>query len=163
MIREFTLEDKDYIIKSHYSLYKDEYGYDISFKQFVANKIQEYTVKNDPRERIWLIEIDKKLYGSISISKYDEVTAQLGLFLVDPVLRGTGMGKKLIQTAIDFCVSNKFNKLILWTNADLKSARHIYKKFGFTKVETKESFLSNVKMIEEKWELQLENPVDNEN
>ncbi|MFD2444157.1 GNAT family N-acetyltransferase [Bacillus sp. CGMCC 1.16607] len=162
MIREFTLEDKDYIIESHYSMYKEEYGYDISFKQFVAKKIQEYIIKKDPKERIWMIEIDSNLFGSISISKYDENTAQLGLFLVDPVLRGTGMGKKLVQTAVDFCVSNSFKKIILWTNDDLKSARHIYGKFGFIKVKTKESFLSNVKMVEGKWELKLEKPVTNE-
>lgn len=49
------------------------------------------------------LEVEGKQKGSISIKKVNENTAQLGLFLVEPDIRGAGNGQQLVQTAIDFC------------------------------------------------------------
>ncbi len=82
----------------------------------------------------------------------------MGLFLVEPNVRGTGYGQKLVETAINFCKKNGFKSIILWTNSELKSARRIYERFGFELKETQTQMISNKELIEEKWELIL---VDN--
>ncbi len=93
--------------------------------------------------------------GSISIKKVSDQVAQLGLFLVEPGVRGGGYGQQLLQRAIDFCKEKGYETIILWTNSELKSARMLYEKNGFRLNETRRQILSNKELIEEKWELHI--------
>lgn len=45
--------------------------------------------------------------------------------------RGTGLGKKLIEAAIDAAITNGFKKMYLETMPELKPALGIYTRFGF--------------------------------
>ncbi|MGR6338856.1 GNAT family N-acetyltransferase [Priestia megaterium] len=156
MIRDFNENDKDYIIDSHYKIYNKEYNYDLSFKEFISNSVNQYIKNaNNLLENIWILDIDGCPKGSISIKRVNEDVAQLGLFLVDPSLRGTGLGKQLVQTAIDFCKEKNYKKVVLWTNSKLFAARRIYKNKGFQLIETRKQFLSNKELVEEQWELSL--------
>lgn len=155
MIRKFTLDDADYIINSHYEIYNKEFKYDLSFRDFIQERVKSLIKRSDPKENIWILEVDGKPNGSICIQKVNEDIAQLGLFLVEPGVRGTGYGNRLVQTAIDFCKEIGFKKIILWTNSELISARRIYTKNGFELKETRNQILSNKELIEERWELTI--------
>lgn len=65
------------------------------------------------------------------------------------------MGGQLVQKAIDFCREKNYKTIILWTNSELKAARHLYEKFGFRIMETRKETLSNQELVEERWELSL--------
>ncbi|OAT72965.1 GNAT family N-acetyltransferase [Parageobacillus thermoglucosidasius] len=155
MIRMFKLEDADYIINSHYKIYNREYQYDLSFRDFIAESVNGFIKRSDSKENIWILEIEGEPKGSISIKKVNDKVAQLGLFLVEPDLRGSGYGKQLLQTAIAFCKEKGYQAVILWTNSELKTARRIYEKNGFQLKETRMRNLSNKELIEEKWELSI--------
>jgi GNAT superfamily N-acetyltransferase len=155
LIRTFKLEEVDYIINSHYEIYNREYQYDLSFRDFITESVNGFIKRSDSKENIWILEIEGKPRGSISIKKVNDKIAQLGLFLVEPDLRGYGYGKKLVQTAIAFCKQNGYQTVILWTNSELKSARRIYEKYGFQLKENQIRILSNKELIEERWELSI--------
>ncbi|MDP5277244.1 GNAT family N-acetyltransferase [Chengkuizengella axinellae] len=155
MIRTFRLDDVDYIINSHYKLYNREFNYDLSFRDFIEDKVKGFIKRSNNKENIWILEIQGKQNGSIGINKINEDTAQLGLFLVETNVRGSGYGQQLVQTAIDFCKKSGFNNIILWTNSELTSARRIYEKNGFELKETRIQTLSNKEIIEEQWELTI--------
>ncbi|MFD1739423.1 GNAT family N-acetyltransferase [Bacillus salitolerans] len=158
MIRSYRLEDKDYIVNSHYDLYNKEFGYDLSFRDFVEQSVRGFIERANSDENIFILEIDERQSGSVSIKRVNDTTAQLGLFLVEPNVRGTGYGQRLVEKAINFSKENGFKSIVLWTNCELKSARRIYERFGFELKETQTQMLSNKELIEEKWELTL---VDN--
>src|SRR5690625_6027563 len=107
MIRSFTHEDKDYIINSHYELYNKEYNYDLSFRDIIEEKVEDIIKKSYDNENTWILEIERAKRGSISIRNVSDKVAQLGLFLVEPVTRGTGYGTQLGETAISFCRSEE--------------------------------------------------------
>ncbi|WP_332633925.1 GNAT family N-acetyltransferase [Halalkalibacter flavus] len=155
MIRTYRLEDKDYIVNSHYDLYNKDFGYDLSFRDFIEESVSGFIERADSYENIFILEIGGKQSGSVSIKKVNAITAQLGLFLVEPNVRGTGYGQKLVETAISFSKENGFESIILWTNSELKSARRIYERVGFELKKTQTQILSNKELIEEKWELML--------
>lgn len=155
MIRPFKLEDVDYIINSHYNLYNKEFHYDLSFRAFIADRVHGFIERSDSNENIWILESEGKQRGSISIHKVNEDTAQLGLFLIEPDVRGAGYGQELVQTAIDFCKGLAFKTIILWTNSELVTARRIYAKNGFVLKESHTEMLSNKQLIEEKWALSI--------
>lgn len=156
MIRTFNLEDTNYIINSHYELYNKKYNYDLSFRDFISKNMEGFIERADNiKERIWILEVEKERRGSISIKKVNENVAQLGMFLVDPNLRGAGFGNQLIQKAIHFCRQTNYKTIILWTNNDLKAARHIYENNGFRLIKTRKQTLSNQELLEELWELSI--------
>ncbi|MCX2829580.1 hypothetical protein COM13_26875 [Bacillus pseudomycoides] len=156
MIRTFNLEDTNYIINSHYELYNKEYNYDLSFRDFISKNMEGFIERADNiKERIWILEVEKERRGSISIKKVNENVAQLGMFLVDPNLRGAGFGNQLVQKAIHFCQQTNYKTIILWTNNDLKAARHIYENNGFRLIKTRKQTLSNQELLEELWELSI--------
>ncbi|MEC0208849.1 GNAT family N-acetyltransferase [Paenibacillus ehimensis] len=155
MIRKFTLDDVDYVINSHYEIYNREFKYDLSFRDFIEKRVKGLVERSDNKENIWILEVDGKPNGSICIKKVNEDVAQLGLFLVEPSVRGTGYGHRLVRTAIDFCKETGFKKIILWTNRELISARRIYEKNGFQLKEARNQILSNKELVEERWELTI--------
>lgn len=151
MIRTFRPEDKGYIIQSHYELYNREFQYDLSFRDFIADSVTGFMDRSNPRENIWILEINGKQKGSISIKEASDDTAQLGLFLLDPSTRGCGYGQNLLETAIAFCKETSFENIILWTNSDHKAARKLYQRNGFERTETRVRLLSNKELTEEQW------------
>ncbi|MBU9723038.1 MULTISPECIES: GNAT family N-acetyltransferase [Bacillaceae] len=157
MIRTYRLEDKGYIVNSHYELYNKEFGYDLSFRCFIEESVSGFIERAASDETIFILEIDEKQSGSVSIKKVDDTNAQLGLFLVEPNVRGTGYGQKLVETAINFSKEIGYKNIILWTNSELKSARRIYERFGFKLKTIQTPVLSNKELMEERWELDLIN------
>lgn len=155
VIRAFELSDMDYIINSHYWLYNKEFQYDLSFKQFIAERVEGIVNRSDQKEHIWVLEVDGNQKGSICIMKKDDETAQLGLFLIEPELRGAGYGYQLMDMAITFSKEAGLRKIILWTNSELISARKLYERKGFTLKATHIQTLSNKELTEELWELTL--------
>ncbi|WP_267879685.1 GNAT family N-acetyltransferase [Caldalkalibacillus mannanilyticus] len=155
-MRSITVEDKEYIIESHATIYHREYQYDHTFREFIEAKVYDFMENSDKKkENIWILEVEGEPKGSISLTRVDNETAQLGLFLVDPSLRGSGAGFKLIQKLIDFSKEQEYRTIILWTNRELEAARHLYQKCGFKLTETKRTHKSNKELLEEKWELFL--------
>jgi GNAT superfamily N-acetyltransferase len=46
-------------------------------------------------------------------------------------VQNSGIGRLLIQKAIDFCRDSGCRRVYLWTFAGLTAARHLYEQFGF--------------------------------
>jgi GNAT superfamily N-acetyltransferase len=61
--------------------------------------------------------------------------AQLRLLLLDPSARGAGLGSRLVDECIRFSGASGYRRLMLWTQANLRVARHIDLKKGFRLVK----------------------------
>lgn len=57
--------------------------------------------------------------------------AQLRWFILDDGCRGSGLGRKQIQEAMNLCEEKKFSAVQLWTFNKLTAARRLYESFGF--------------------------------
>lgn len=103
---------------------------------------------------LWIAEEDGKIVGSICIIGKGGGNAQLRLFGTDPSLQGRGVGRMLMQTAMDFCKEKGYAHVILWTIDICQAARHLYGKFGFQPTDTKPNTIwADYEVTEEKWEL----------
>ena len=155
-IRNHRMGDIGYLIYQHAVFYNREYGFDISFESYVAETMIKFINSYDEKkERLWIVEKDDTIMGSIAIVHVDNETAQLRWFLLDPEVRGKGIGKKLVSTAVDFCREKKYKKVFLMTSRDLKAARALYSRYGFQIKETKEYEIWGQMLGEEIWELDL--------
>src|SRR5690349_14047812 len=106
--------DIGYLIYLHGVLYAQEYGWDHTFEAYVAGPLAEFAKSHNERERIWIVEKDGKVAGSIGIVEAAAGEAQLRWFLLHPDLRGRGLGRRLIEQALDFCRARGYALVYLW-------------------------------------------------
>ena len=153
-IRTFKPSDVDYIIDRHRVLYEVEYAFTSEFGDYVEEYVRKFIEHHDAdKENIWIAEENGNPVGVIAIVKVDEATAQLRWFLIEPKLRGRGLGHRLMETAMFFCRDKGYKHILLWTVNVLEPARHLYKESGFSLTESKEHELWGHQLIEERWDL----------
>lgn len=156
IIRNFTATDIDYVISRHSTLYEDEYGLTPIFSDYVDKGVHHFAEHYDMTCECMLIaEMDKKTLGSIVVAKSDASTAQLRYFLIEPDLRGRGLGHKLVKLALDFCREKGYQHVFLETISSLKTARHIYESHGFTLTSSHKNITWGENILEERWDLDL--------
>ncbi|MEO5929537.1 MAG: GNAT family N-acetyltransferase [Candidatus Kapaibacterium sp.] len=144
------------IVHLHGILYSREYNFDATFEAYVAGPLAEFVIAGTERDRIWIAERDGRLAGCIAIVAASANQAQLRWFLVDPSARGLGLGKRLLYEAIAFCRERSYRSIILWTVGALTTAGGLYRSAGFRKTEERTAHQWGVDVLEEKYEISLE-------
>jgi N-acetylglutamate synthase-like GNAT family acetyltransferase len=143
------------IVFLHGSVYAREYGFNQRFEAYVARSLAEFALKNSNRERLWIAERRGEIVGCVAIVDAGDSIAQLRWFLVDPGVRGIGLGKRLIELALTFCKEARYQTAVLWTVSALVDAARLYRAVGFRKVAQSDSNEWGVPVTEEKYELSL--------
>ena len=72
------------IIQLHGILYAQEYGFDHTFEPYVAAPLAEFVKHQTDRERIWIVEKDQQVLGSVAIVQYAQTQAQLRWLILHP-------------------------------------------------------------------------------
>lgn len=148
--------DIGYVIYLHGTLYRKEYGWDYTFEGYVAEGLAEFVLSFDARKDcLWIAEMDGQIVGSIGIVGESSSQAQLRWFLVHPTMRGRGVGRDLLDKALQFCRERGLESVFLWTVSDLKVAAHLYESAGFHKTEQKTHQIWGKTLTEERYDLSL--------
>lgn len=148
--------DIGYLIYLHGILYANEYQLDRTFEAYVAVAFGEFAKGFDERkDRLWLAEKDDRIVGSIAIAGHADQAAQLRFFLVHPEARG-GLGRQLLDQALEFCRARGFSSVFLWTISGLPAAAHLYQQAGFRRTEQKTHELWGSRRTEERYDLALQ-------
>jgi GNAT superfamily N-acetyltransferase len=74
---------------------------------------------------------------------------------VEPSARGLGLGKRLVDECIAFARAKGYQKLTLWTNDCLVSARRIYQAAGFQLVKQEKHRSFGKDLMGQTWDLAL--------
>lgn len=152
---QFKPGDIGYITWMHGKLYAQEYGWNHVFEAYVAEPLSKFAQTHSIREKIWIAESDGKIVGTVAIVEASQKEAQLRWLLVDPSMRGRGVGKNLVQQAIQFSREQEYASIRLWTVSELASAAALYKSFGFTKVAEATNDDWGREVLEERYDLRL--------
>ena len=148
--------DNGWIVQRHGALYADEYGWDETFEALVARVVAGYAQEHDPdREAGWIAEVAGRPVGSIFCMRRDERTAQLRLLLVEPEVRGMGVGAALVDECVRFARTAGYERIVLWTNDVLGGARRLYERAGFALVGSNAYRGFGHDLVGEDWALEL--------
>ncbi|WP_409371531.1 GNAT family N-acetyltransferase [Methylocella sp. CPCC 101449] len=131
------------IVQMHALYYARESGFGQRFESVVASGLADFCGRlGTPRNAIWAAMQDGQIIGSIAIDgedlnrkNLDKDVAHLRWFIVDDRVRGGGVGRRLLSTALAFVDEKAFTETHLWTFAGLSAARRLYEAHGFTCVE----------------------------
>lgn len=146
------------ITELHATYYHQHWNFGLFFESKVANGLSEFLSRSEPlRDGFWIAVMDGNIIGSVAIDgiKADQDGAKLRWFIVAPQYQGSGIGKILIQTALDFCRTCGFRRVHLSTFAGLDAARHLYEKNGFKLCEESEGDQWGLPVKEQIFELLL--------
>ena len=148
--------EASYISYLHMKVYQELYQFRPIFEYYLLKGLSEF-LHNSAGSELWVTEAEGKIVGSIAVVKSDEKgTAQLRWFVLDSQYQGLGIGRKLMQTALQFCKGAGYKRVFLWTVDILKAARHIYSSNGFQLTgEKANDEWADKTIIEERWELWL--------
>lgn len=124
------------LIALHGVLYANEYGYDHSYEGYVAKTFAEAMADfKAGRDALWVVEAAGRVLGSIAMLGRPEGEVQLRWFLLDPSLRGQGLGRRLMDGALAFARATGYRRCYLLTVSGLDASSHLYGSYGFVRTQ----------------------------
>jgi GNAT superfamily N-acetyltransferase len=139
------------IVKLHGEYYARNYGFDATFEPYVAIPLAECVQRNRDDERIWIVEENNQFKGSIAITRFKDDTAQLRWYILDESVQGQGVGKRLMDAAMEFVRGCGYKRIILWTVSELDKAIGIYLRYGFRLGEEKPHRIWGRDLVEQEY------------
>jgi GNAT superfamily N-acetyltransferase len=112
--------------------------YGLPFEAYVAKTLAEFILDNDGRGRIFIAERGGEMVGSSAMVERrigGAVHGQLRWILAAPAVRGIGLGKRLVDVAMDYAREQGFSEAFLETTDGLDASMVIYRKLGFVETE----------------------------
>lgn len=147
------------VAQLHAVYYAREWGFGLYFEAKVATGLAEFLQRQDPaRDGFWTVVANGSVEGSIAIDAIaaEKKGAHLRWFILSDALRGRGLGRRLLGTALDFCRAHGHRRIYLWTFRGLDPARHLYEQFGFRLAEELEGGQWGRRVHEQRYVLELE-------
>ena len=124
--------DVGYLIYLHGWIYAKECGFTHEFEGYVCKTFYDFYNHYSPdKDRIWFAEYNAEIVGAIAIVGHTATRAQLRWFILHPSFRGLGLGRTLMNKAMDFCKEKGYTNIFLETTVDQKTAVEMYLKAGF--------------------------------
>lgn len=109
---------------------------------------QHYII--EPGGHIYLAQVEGEIVGTISLIK-DGETYELSKMAVHPDYQGYGLGRKLMQAALDKAQALGVASIYLLTNTKLAVANNLYQRFGFIEVEPSDYDRAHYARCNTKW------------
>ena len=128
---DLRVGDLGRIISLHGEVYDTLPRFGLAFEAFVARTVAEYVLDTGGLGRIWLAERDDRLVGCSAMVLRDEKLGQLRWVLVDSSARGIGLGKDLVNRALNYARKSSCSRVFLETTDGLPESQQLYETIGF--------------------------------
>ena len=79
----------------------------------------------------WVVIEGDEVAGSIALRECGGRTLELKRMYLRPHLRGRGLGRRLLETALEQARRSGAKKVVLDTTEQMDAARHLYEQYGF--------------------------------
>jgi GNAT superfamily N-acetyltransferase len=164
-LRRYTSSDIPTVIERHERLYWEEFSYPPdAFGKHVSNGLEQLVQMEDAR--LWIAEYqppsnggdvipEKTWASSIAIVPIGEKTGRIRFLLVGSEFRTCGLGKRLIETALDYCRTEGYTMAALSTAGECVAAHRLYRRYGFEQVKVKPGTPWGKGSTDEWWETKL--------
>jgi DNA-binding MarR family transcriptional regulator/GNAT superfamily N-acetyltransferase len=149
--------DMGWVVQRHAALYARESGWDDRYEAKVAEFVAWFLTQHDPaRECSWIAERDDENVGSVFLVKESPGVGRIRLLLVDPKVRRSGIGTRLVRQCVGFARRTGYQQLVLSARTPQGTTRHLYDALGFRLVREEWEQTSGRPVVGQTWQLTLE-------
>jgi GNAT superfamily N-acetyltransferase len=137
--RELQPGDAEAIVALHERLYPAEHQRNDAFVAAVAESVAAAVERGWPAGGgAWIVERDGKVAGSVGLTDEGDGVGKIRWVLLEPSLRGSGLGRRLIGEAVDRARELGMRRLELDTFSALRAAAKLYREAGFSVVSARD-------------------------
>ena len=149
--------DVNHVVRLHRAVYESEYGLGPSFADGVATQMAELRRRGfpGPREGLWLAKVDGDVAGTIALIEESLTLGRLADLVLRPETRGSGAGRRLVNTVLEAARAAGYERLQLFTFSDLTAAGSLYRSVGFELASSEDVVRWGRRMHWQRYELAL--------
>jgi ribosomal protein S18 acetylase RimI-like enzyme len=119
------------------------------FRSLVVATLTEFGFQEDPLidrdlqdppghyDAVWIAEEDGRVIGSVAMRLLAPNEAELKRMYLTPDRRGRGLGRRLLELALDWAQERDVSTVRLDTAQEMKAAQGLYESVGFTRTGTR--------------------------
>jgi len=125
----------------------NEYFYVEPKDKELLNRAEEVIIEQGGK--IFFAQLEEDIAGCYSLLPYGNKSYELGKMAVKKQYQGKNIGHSLLEHAIHYAKQDEKDELILYSNTILKTAIHLYRKYGFAEIDMEDPppyARSNIKM-----------------
>jgi ribosomal protein S18 acetylase RimI-like enzyme len=116
------------------------------FRALVADTLREFGFEPDPQidpdlddpaatySVLWVAVDGDEVVGSVALREVGDRTLELKRMYLRPEARGRGLGKQLLEIALDYARTNGTEVIRLDTSERMLAAQRLYEANGFRRV-----------------------------
>ncbi len=83
---------------------------------------------------LWIVEDGEEVVGSVALRELDGAARELKRMYLRPEQRGRGLGKQLLDVALDYARRSGAGAIRLDTSERMLAAQRLYEAYGFERV-----------------------------
>ena len=152
-----SAEDVNDVVRINGAVFESEYGIDPTFASDMAVQLAERRRSGWPGdgEGLWMAELDERVVGAITLRDLGGGLARLGHLALQPEARGSGCGRRLVESVLEAARAAGYERVELMTFSALTDARKLYLRTGFEMTSSERTVRWGREMNWERWELRL--------
>ena len=152
-----SAQDVNEVVRINGAVFEPKYGLAPSFASDMAVQLSELRRSGWPKagEGLWIAELDRRAVGAVTLRDLGGGLARLGHLALAPEARGSGTGRRLVDTVLAAARSAGYERGELLTFSDLTAARELYRRGGFELKSSEQVVRWGRELDWERWELAL--------
>jgi GNAT superfamily N-acetyltransferase len=152
----FKAGDIPAVALMHSANYAEPHGFDGAGLEAYVSRSMADLYDTPGGGELWIAEAeDGTVLGSIGITRESDAEARLRWYIMRDEARGQGVGRRMIEAAIDWTRAQGFTRIWLTTIAGLDASAHLYRSVGFEIFHEHEGNSWGGPACEQHWELRL--------
>jgi GNAT superfamily N-acetyltransferase len=155
--RGHSARDVNDLVRVNGEVFEPEYALSRAFAGDMAVQLAELRRSGWPDERggLWIAELDGHPVGGVTLRDLGGGLARLGHLALQPEGRGSGAGRRLVESVLEAARAAGYERVELMTFSALTDARELYRRVGFEMTSSEHTVRWGREMDWERWELAL--------
>ena len=152
-----SARDVNELVRVNGEVFEPEYALSPAFAGDMAVQLAELRRSGWPGERegLWIAEAEGQVVGGVTLRDLGHGLARLGHLALQPEARGTGTGRRLVESVLEAARAAGYERVELMTFGALTDARELYRRTGFETTGSEHTVRWGREMDWERWELSL--------
>jgi len=132
-ITQAKLESDMALVKGLFIEYAASIGIDLEYQGFSA-ELEGLPGKYAPPGDLLIASVNGEAVGCVALRALGPATLEMKRLYVRSAVRGMGIGKRLVEAAIDSARQHGYKELRLDTLATMAAAQAVYRSLGFVEI-----------------------------